>query len=189
MQHDVTDPTLAAQFREAQPVTLRSRAVRGRSVTALRRGETTFQKPPKERGPAMKWLTDLLKEYPALAVAEQRLKLHEEEFYRLKIENERLAKENQALKTKLAAATPPSFIEERGVLWRFDRLGTVGNLAYCPTCRLAMSPFPPNANLMLICTKCNFQAPFKPNEVARIAAELSKSLADERGVAVEVRPE
>ncbi len=55
-------------------------------------------------------------------------------------------------------------VEAHGVLWRRIPEG-VERIAYCPSCRLAMSVFPPGSNEMILCSKCKFVAPFRPEEL------------------------
>lgn len=58
----------------------------------------------------------------------------------------------------------PTMFQAHGVLW--NRIGaSIEEIAYCPTCKLAMSVFPPGSNEMIACSKCNFIAPFRPNEI------------------------
>ena len=124
----------------------------------------------------MGWLTDLLKEYPALAVAKERLSLIEDKLQIAEEENKKLLKENEVLKAvALRVESQNKFIEFTGVLWK-ESNGAVETLAYCPECKLAMSAFPPGENEMLLCSKCNFIAPFTPNEVKTLASELEINL-------------
>ena len=66
-------------------------------------------------------------------------------------------------------------MEFNGVLWK-EFNGDVETIAYCPECKLAMSAFPPGSNEMLICSKCNFTAPFSPDEVKALANKLEVEL-------------
>jgi adenine-specific DNA-methyltransferase len=43
-------------------------------------------------------------------------------------------------------------------------------------CELAMATFPPGTDEMILCSKCHFTAPFRPNEVRGIAERLSTGL-------------
>jgi len=124
----------------------------------------------------MGWLSDLLKEYPALSVAKERLALIEDRLKIVEAENEQLKAENVELKSKLGANDNRSkFIEFKGVLWtQVD--GKVDTITYCPTCELAMSAFPPGSNEMVICSKCNFIAPFRPDQVDEMAKALESEL-------------
>lgn len=58
----------------------------------------------------------------------------------------------------------PQFVSAHGVLWKRTSSG-IEPLAYCPECLLAMSSWPPESDELLICSKCDFTAPFKPSEV------------------------
>jgi hypothetical protein len=124
----------------------------------------------------MGWLGDLLKEYPALSVAKERLALVEERLRLMEAENKKLATENAELKSKLSIHEKASeFIEYKGVLWKeFD--GVVDSISYCPDCKLAMSAFPPGSDEMLACSKCNFTAPFPPSQVGPTAKALEIEL-------------
>ncbi len=132
----------------------------------------------------MGFLSELLKDFPALAVAkerialfEERLKLTEEENGRLKSDNSRLIAENAALKVRLEQQQASAqFAESHGVLWK-SRNGNVERIAYCPICRVAMSEFPPGTNELLVCSKCDFQAPFRPKQTAEIAESVSNELS------------
>ena len=124
----------------------------------------------------MSWLTDLLAEFPALSVAKERLALVEDRLRDAEQKNEELSEENAELKRQLAGFQKTNqFIEIRGVLWKeFD--GVVDAIAYCPVCKLAMSEFPPRSDEMLICSKCNFRAPFLPSEADSIAKKIETDL-------------
>ncbi len=124
----------------------------------------------------MSWLTDLLKEYPALSVAKERLSLIEEKLKISEDENRKLREENKALRVGIDnIEKSKNFIEFNGVLWKvFD--GVVETIAYCPECKLAMSTFPPGSNEMHICSKCDFTAPFEPSEIKNLAKKLENDL-------------
>lgn len=124
----------------------------------------------------MGWLTDLLKEYPALSVAKERLALFEDRLRIFEAENQELKAENARLKQELSAhQTSSNFIEHTGVLWKQFN-GEVEPLPYCPECKLAMSAFPPKSDEMLTCSKCNFTAPFPPSQVDTLAKKLEVDL-------------
>jgi hypothetical protein len=107
----------------------------------------------------MGWLADLLKEYPALSVAKERLALVEERLRLVESENNKLKAENAELKKRIPILEKASqFIEYKGVLWK-QLNGTIDSISYCPECKLAMSAFPPGSDEMLICSKCNFTKP------------------------------
>lgn len=128
-------------------------------------------------------ITDLLKEFPALSVAKERLALIEERLKGAETENKKLKEEiaelkseRDSLKEKLSLLeTENKFIEFKGVLWKVFS-GEVDSLAYCPSCKLAMSEFPPACDEMLICSKCNFTAPFKPSKTKSLAKKLEHEL-------------
>jgi hypothetical protein len=135
----------------------------------------------------MSWLTDLLREYPALSVAKERLVLLQDKMQVLGDENEKLKKENDELRMQVVELKKQLeryikeevFIEDSGVLFKKKLDGNFENFAYCPTCKQAMSEFPPRSNELLICTKCNYQAPFLPNKLNfirnRVAQEYYKA--------------
>lgn len=124
----------------------------------------------------MGWLSDLLKEYPALSVAKERLAFVEERFRLVETENKRLSAENADLKKKLSVYEKASqFIEYKGVMWK-QLAEAIDPIAYCPECKLAMSAFPPRSDEMLICSKCNFTAPFLPSQVGAIVRQLEIEL-------------
>lgn len=124
----------------------------------------------------MGWLSDLLKEFPALSVAKERLALVEERLKSIENENKNLVSENADLKKQIAVcAKAEPFIEYKGVLWKQFN-GEVDTISYCPECKLAMSAFPPGSDEMLICSRCNFTAPFPPSQVEAIAKKLEAEL-------------
>jgi len=123
----------------------------------------------------MGWIADLLKEFPALEVARERLALLEAKFAdleaesaRLRDEVARLQRQNAALKRQVPTS---DFVEAQGVLFRRKPDGRFQNVAYCPDCKRALSTLhdvmPPT------CSKCHFMAPFYRDEIPRIIAELS----------------
>ena len=124
----------------------------------------------------MGWLADLLKEYPALSVAKERLAFVEERLRLADVENDKLKAENAELKKRIVVLEKASkFIEYKGVLWK-QLNGTIDSISYCPDCTLAMSAFPPGSDEMLICSKCNFTAPFPPSQVDAMAKKLEIEL-------------
>lgn len=131
----------------------------------------------------MGWLSDLIKEYPALSVARERLalvadrlKMAEDENKKLKAEIESLrAERNELAKRAAAQEKREHFVEFKGVLWKQND-GSVDPLPYCPTCKLAMSAFPPGSDDNLICSVCNFTAPFPPSQIAAMAKKLETEL-------------
>lgn len=127
----------------------------------------------------MSWLTDLLKDYPALTVAHERLALIAERLSEAERKNEALAAEidkvtaeRDALLANAEAAEKSSrFLNYRGVCWQIDE-GEVERIAYCPECHLAMFVFPPGIDEMLNCSKCKFVAPFPPSQIEAVAKSL-----------------
>jgi len=64
------------------------------------------------------------------------------------------------------------FIESSGVLWKFNKQRDLEPFPYCISCKLVMSQF---ADLML-CSKCNFQAPFKHSETKAFFEKAKKEV-------------
>jgi len=83
-----------------------------------------------------------------------------------------LGMQENALEDKTRPSLDP-FVERHGVLWKRESSGRYEDLTYCPSCKLAMIEFPPGSNEMLLCSKCNFVAPFRPNELKSILSKLS----------------
>ena len=91
----------------------------------------------------MSWFSDLLRDFPAVEVARERIALLEAKFSNLEAnnakltaDNERLLRENGSLRRQLPAE---QFAESRGVLFKRKADGTFEEVAYCPDCR-ALSP-------------------------------------------------
>lgn len=131
----------------------------------------------------MGWLGDLLKEYPALSVARERLaliadrlKIAEEENKKLKAEIAELKAECLELRKNTTAQEKVNqFLEFKGAVWKqFD--GSVDPLPYCPACKLALSVFPPNSDDNLLCSVCGFTAPFPPSQIKAVAKQLETAL-------------
>lgn len=122
----------------------------------------------------MGWLTDLLKEYPALNVARERLALADAKYELLERENGTLKLEIARLKGELEALrrTAPSteWVEARGVLFKRRADGTFEPDAYCPECKRALNAL--ESFMPLRCSKCKYLAPFKAPELAGIIASL-----------------
>lgn len=125
----------------------------------------------------MGWLSDLLKDYPALAVARERLALKETQYTVLQSENTTLKDEVARLKAENATLRKQiptdDFVESLGVLFKRKSDGTFENIAYCPDCRRPLSTIynsvPPR------CSKCHFNAPFRRNDIPGIIGELQKN--------------
>jgi hypothetical protein len=111
--------------------------------------------------PFAEWLKDV----PTLAVAKERLALAQDEVRRLEGEVQRLREENLRLLARVESIRPAKFLEAHGVLWKRDPSGRIEPIAYCPKCELALSAFPPGSNEMLLCSSCDFTAPFRPKEL------------------------
>ena len=123
----------------------------------------------------MGFVTDLIKEFPALSVVRERLALAEGKFAALEADNRRLNKANSKLRAEVAELRKrmPSdeFVEHKGVLFKRGRSGAFDGIAYCPVCQLALSTpeefFPPR------CSKCRFDAPFALSQIPQIITEIS----------------
>ncbi|MBI2823681.1 MAG: hypothetical protein HYX69_03195 [Planctomycetia bacterium] len=94
-----------------------SRLSQVKGTRFLARGRRALQRAAQKRGDAIGLLSDLLKEYPAVAVAKERLLLMEHknealeaELQSLKDENKRLLVENDSLRK---AATTAEYVEVR----------------------------------------------------------------------------
>jgi hypothetical protein len=135
----------------------------------------------------MSWVSDMLKEYPALSVAKERLEFLQDKFDQLKKENDALKEVNETLRsansnlqTRLKTFDRENeFIESSGVLFKKLPNGNIENYAYCPTCKLAMTEFPPQSNECLICTKCNFSSPFRPNQLSVVRNQVVSQFIEE----------
>lgn len=122
----------------------------------------------------MSWLSDLLKEYPALNVARERLALAEQRYELLERENEVLKLENARLKGENEAmrrtSPRPEFVESNGALFKRKADGTFEPIAYCPDCKSALSS--PIEPILLRCSKCKYSAPFHKSELTGIISQL-----------------
>jgi hypothetical protein len=130
----------------------------------------------------MNWLDDILKEFPAIAVAKERLEYWQkryDEFERenavLRGENDRLKRENAEMHGQIEGQLHTAgFIEAEGVLWRRKPNGEYEKNPYCPICKLAMTPSPPMLPTLLSCIRCSFAAPFRPDNLQKIISTLPK---------------
>ena len=128
----------------------------------------------------MDWLAELLKEFPSLSVAKERLQYWQDKYNTLESENDRLRRENEQLdkdNAKLKSQvetlqTSEGFVESEGVLWKRKPNGEYEKNPYCPICKLVMSPSPPMVPIHISCLKCSFTAPFRPDKVEAIMNEL-----------------
>ena len=129
----------------------------------------------------MGWVSDLLREFPALSVAKERLSLLEDrlkqsegECEKLRAENEMLAGKVASLEARLSEADKGSkFVEDSGVLWKRDASGRFPPICYCPKCLLAMSVVDPMLDLPPRCSQCKFKAPFERSHIQEIANRLN----------------
>ena len=128
----------------------------------------------------MGWLLDLMKDIPItpilkerLALAEDKIRALEEENRKLRDEKKKLLNINKALQGKVKEQNAESsFIEDSGVLFKIKDDGNFEKYAYCPICKQAMSMFPPGSNEMLICARCTYTAPFRPNKLSSIREKV-----------------
>ncbi|MFT4560574.1 MAG: hypothetical protein ACI9BW_000308 [Gammaproteobacteria bacterium] len=113
----------------------------------------------------MGWLSDILKEYPALSVETERLQS-------LEAKNGKLKMDNAAFQNGASAERKRQrFTMFKGVLWT-EHNGLVDRTIYCPSCKSAMAVFPSKSNEKIVCPKCNFIAPFQSNEIEKLARIL-----------------
>ncbi|HXJ16155.1 MAG TPA: hypothetical protein VNM68_03050 [Candidatus Polarisedimenticolia bacterium] len=123
----------------------------------------------------MGWIEDLLKDYPELSGAKDRLERIAQQLRHLEAENRKL-KEEKAEWTKHPAPEPQiQFVPYGGVLWEQFR-GTIKSIAYCPHCKIVLTALPPGSDEMLVCAQCNFTAPFLPSQVGAFAKRLESEL-------------
>lgn len=129
----------------------------------------------------MGWLTDLLKEYPALSVAKERLSLLQDKMQTIENENVKLKEENRDLKAQVNQlkkdidkyTKEAVFVEGSGVCFKKKTDGNFEIYAYCPSCKQAMSEFPPQSDEMLLCSKCNYRAPFPPSKLGTVRSQVA----------------
>jgi hypothetical protein len=96
----------------------------------------------------MGWLTDLLKDYPALSVAKERLALKEEQCNELKAkivelqaQVDELTKELEAARAQIGAfQVPEDFTPHDGVLWKKQSSGGYEDTPYCEKCKTSLNP-------------------------------------------------
>jgi hypothetical protein len=126
----------------------------------------------------MGWFSDLLKEYPALEVAKERIALLETKFTTLETENAKLRdevanlrRENEAIKRQLPSE---DFVEARGVLFKRKADGSFEPDAYCPNCKRALA-LPRVLAVAPTCSLCHYQASFRARDLWGIVNELRAS--------------
>ena len=120
------------------------------------------------------------KESIELAEAGRQLDESRARIEELDSENQALRKETRELKAavsrleiKLQELKPVGrFVERHGVLWHQSAEGAVEPYAYCPNCRLVMTPFPSGYPESIICTQCKFKASFHPEDVTSLVEEM-----------------
>lgn len=76
--------------------------------------------------------------------------------------------------------TGGDFRESHGVLWQCSAAGHIEPLAYCPACRLVMTPMPSGYPEYLVCTSCRYRAPFHPEQIPAIMQELAEPPTEPR---------
>jgi hypothetical protein len=122
----------------------------------------------------MSFFSDLLKDFPALEVARERIKLVEDKQRSVEEENQRLRQTVATLQADIAALRlrlpSTEFVERRGAI--FKRLPTGGfeSVAYCPDCKRALSTL--EDFIPLSCSKCNYIAPLRGPEIPAIIQSL-----------------
>ena len=96
----------------------------------------------------------------------------------LRSENEALGDRIKDLEQKLSAAAgiPEGYVAGPGVLWLVGADGRVERLAYCPTCKLVMTPFPSDYPTDLVCTSCKHKAPFSVQAIDEVWASVNAGL-------------
>ncbi len=128
---------------------------------------------------------DILNSHPEAEPAKAELEAWEAEHDRLRERVAELQNENEALRDrvaeleqKLAVATdiPEGFVEGQGALWLVGADGRVEKLAYCPTCKLVMTPFPSDYPTDLVCTSCKHKAPFAYQDFEAVWAGVNAGL-------------
>lgn len=121
----------------------------------------------------MGWVTDLVRDFPTLAVAKERLCLAEDRQKLLEQENENLRQQvaelTQQVESLLAATATADeeqeFTRYRGLLWSREGAGFEPT-PYCPDCRRPMLGFPiPTAPMQWLCRPCKRSVSYmKPPE-------------------------
>jgi hypothetical protein len=71
-----------------------------------------------------------------------------------------------------AETTAPPLVEGHGVLWQPAADGRIEPVCYCPTCRLVMTPMPSGYPTEIVCTRCKFKAPFRPEQVPELVRKM-----------------
>ncbi len=77
-------------------------------------------------------------------------------------EVERLSRDNELLRQKIARSSiPDEFVRHNGVLWRRSGAG-FEPAPYCPKCKIVMFDFPPGARMFWNCSECQMTAGWHP---------------------------
>lgn len=131
--------------------------------------------------------------------AEERMTGLEAELAAAKARGEALDRENRALRDQVgtlrrrleamtastqdfwqgrpeAETSTGAFVEGHGVLWCKSAAGRVEPICYCPACRLVMTPLPSGFPTEIVCTRCKGKAPFPPEQLSSLVAELQDRL-------------
>lgn len=124
----------------------------------------------------MNWADELIREYPSLEGAREKLASMEARGSAMEIKIAQLQEENEKLRRDLAVletrvkecSTQPGFVDASGVLWKSKSGGGTESVPYCPTCKSPLS----DVSGSLLCLKCNWQAPLKSFEVPKVHHDL-----------------
>lgn len=102
----------------------------------------------------MGFFTDLLKDFPSLSVAKERLSLLDEKYKTLETENGALRHRVADLESRLAHHETPNEYQRRdSVDWKRDTDGIFSDGPRCPDCKLLMSKLMDT----LKCTRCGYE--------------------------------
>jgi len=128
-------------------------------------------------------LDNFLTDHPECESGRDALLSWESELDRLRQEKAELVNRNETLTERIADLerkieamkdVPDGYRSSSGVLWLVGADGSIEKLAYCPTCKLVMTPFPSDYPEHLVCTGCKFKAPFGYTELDRVWSEVTK---------------
>jgi hypothetical protein len=128
-------------------------------------------------------LDDFLRDHPECESARDALLSWQHDLDRLRQEKTELVNSNETLTERIADLereialmkdVPEGFISSSGVLWLVGAGGSIEKLAYCPTCKLVMTPFPSDYPEHLVCTVCKFKAPFEYSKLDQVWSEVTK---------------
>ena len=117
----------------------------------------------------MGWFSDIVRAYPEFVQETERLAA-------LDAENIKRKKENSASRTeRLAELNQQQFVAFNGMLW-MQRDGKVDAAAYCPSCKIVLAVGPHDSNENIVCSRCDFIAPFQLDEIEKFARSLEAEL-------------